>query len=186
VATAPYATASSIIPANGFGCPGGHLNAYGGAIYVSAGGFKGSFGYAKNTGGLCPDQSTASRANLYDAPNAPSGWTPLLYVDMRFSSHPVGGEWHSDGPQRYVEVSDKSGFERHRYYCLAFYVPSEPHQSGTQWTQAWVSATVASNGGRRLRFEDGPPHYTPYFDGPVVEWVNAVFEVLESSSKGRC
>ncbi|MGA8097736.1 MAG: hypothetical protein WB810_03650 [Candidatus Cybelea sp.] len=182
----PYAATSAIVPANGFGCPNGHLNGSGGAIGLSGASFKVSFGYAANTGNLCPDHVIASRANLYQAPKAPNGWTALLYVEARITSHPVGGKWQTGGPQRYIELSGKRGFEPGRYYCLAFYVPSEPHELGSQWTRAWASATVKSDGSRRLRFAGAPPYYTPFFDGPVLEWVNTTFELLESSRDVRC
>ena len=185
-ASAPSAATSAIVLANGFGCPNGHLNGAGGAIGLRAASFKGSFGYAANTGGLCPDHVIASRANLYEAPKAPRGWTVVLYVETRITSHPVGGQWQTGGPQRYVELSGKRGFEPRRYYCLAFYVPSEPHELGSQWTRAWASATVESEGGRRLRLAGAPPYYTPFFDGTVVEWVNTAFELLESSRNVRC
>ena len=90
------------------------------------------------------------------------------------------------GPQRYIELSGKRGFEPGRYYCLAFYIPSEPHELGSQWTRAWASATVKSDGSRRLRFAGAPPYYTPFFDGPVLEWVNTTFELLESSRDVQC
>jgi hypothetical protein len=90
------------------------------------------------------------------------------------------------GPQRYVELSAKRGFKSHRYYCLVFYAPVDSHQLGAQWTRAWLSKTIESDGHRRLRFAGESPHDTPFFDGPVVEWVNTILELLESSRKIRC
>lgn len=176
---------SAIIPATGFGCPpDGHLNGAGGGMQASAAPYKISIGYGTNPGTICPAHLTASTTNIFGAPHPPKGWSALLYVGVDFHSHPTNAQFGATGPQEFVNVVDTDKFTS-GYYCLAYYA-SSTSGSQTRWMQSWHSQIHHSSGAKRFHITGASPYYTALFDGPAIEFVETVFELLESPTNVKC
>jgi hypothetical protein len=166
-------------PDLGFGCPGGHLADNGGTIQLDAAPFKAKFGYAANTGGLCA-HGAASTTNVYGAPGPPSGWSALLYAEIKMADR-YHGDWQTSGPREDLQISAKHDFDPSRYYCAAWYV-----STGSTWTKEWTSQTVKPNGTTKLILSGASPDYTPYFNAAFVLKTETVFELLEPPADNQC
>jgi hypothetical protein len=176
----------AVTPAIGFGCPPhGHLNGAGGGMEAAAAPLKISIGYATNPGTICPAHLTASTSNIFGAPAPPKGWSALLYVGVDFHSHPTDAQWGATGPQEYVKLVDTDGLTRGSYYCLAYFASSASGSPPT-WTEPWHSKTARANRAKGLRITGAAPYYTALFDGPAIEFVETVFELLESPKHANC
>jgi hypothetical protein len=146
---------------------------------LTAAPLKGSVGYAANAGGICAHVS-ASTSNNYGAPDPPSGWSALVYVEMKFADRHAG-DWSKTGPAEFVEITGRHAFNASQYFCAIWFIAS-----GSQWNEAWTSATTRRTTSRRLRLAGAHPDFTPFFNGPFVLKTNTVMEVLEPPGDDRC
>lgn len=162
----------------GFGCPGGHLQNQGAEMAFSAMPLEGTIGYASNTGGVCAKVS-ASTSNIYNAPPPPSGWSAILYVEIKMADR-YTGTWSTSGPQEFIKVHGRRTLHASAYYCARWFVAN-----GSQWNEEWTSQTTHA-ARKKLILAGTAPNYTPYFNSQFVLKTETVLEVLEPPADDQC
>lgn len=185
VSTAPQGSpadglsSASVHPDFTFGCAGGHMFDGGGETMFSAKPVKGSIGYAANSGGACAYVS-ASTSNIYNAPAPPSGWSAIVYVEVKLADR-HDGSWQTSGPQEFIKVRGKHALHASAYYCARWFVAD-----GSKWDEEWSSQTTQAARNGTLKLSGASPNYTQYFNSPFVLHVETVLEVLQPPANDQC